>query len=80
MQIIGSVLFLDKDGGLTVDLFVEQYDYMRDPQTQAGVLVVIADHNETHALAKEQGIGVSVGEYSTIGLYQTEVRGTIMTD
>ena len=27
MQQIISVLFLDKDGGLTLDLFVEQYDY-----------------------------------------------------
>ena len=28
MKIIKSVLFLDKDGGLTHDLFVEQYDYI----------------------------------------------------
>ncbi|XP_041357766.1 acid-sensing ion channel 2-like [Gigantopelta aegis] len=61
-----------KDGGLTLDLFIEQYDYMRDPQTQAGALVVITDHNETEALAKEQGIGVSVGQYVSIGLQQRE--------
>ena len=55
-------------------LFVEQFDYMRSPQSAAGALVVITDQNETEALAKEQGIGVNVGQSVAIGLQQNEVR------
>ncbi|XP_041357793.1 acid-sensing ion channel 4-A-like [Gigantopelta aegis] len=63
----------DKDGGLDLMLFVEQYDYMRGPQTSAGALVVITDQSETEALAKEQGIGVNVGQSVSIGLQKSEV-------
>ena len=68
----------DKDTGLNLDIFIEQYDYMRDPQTRAGALVLITDQNETEALAKEQGIGVSVGEYVSVGLHQREVCNSIL--
>ena len=52
---------------------MDHFDYMRDPQTRAGVLVVITDHNETDVLAKEQGIGFSVGQYVSVGLRRSEV-------
>ncbi|XP_041372167.1 acid-sensing ion channel 3-like [Gigantopelta aegis] len=63
----------NKDGGLDLMLFVEQYDYMRGPQTSVGVLVVITDHNETQAIAKEQGIGLTVGQSVSVGLQKSDV-------
>ena len=66
----------DKDGGLRVTLLVEQYDYMRGPQDSVGALVVIADQDETEAVAKDHGIGVTVGQSVSIGLQKSEVRNS----
>ena len=63
------------NGGLQLDLNIEQYEYMRSMKEVAGAYGIIQDQSDLSAMIDGHGYAISKGSYVTVGLHKTEVPG-----
>ena len=61
--------------GLTLDLFIEQDEYIKQLSEEAGVKVVIVDSNK-HPFPFQEGVAVSPGAATAIALRKVRVCKT----
>ena len=60
------------DRGLSLRLNIEQYEYMRGPNSAAGVKILVHDQEEI-PLVRELGQAISPGSHAFVGIQMLQV-------
>ena len=68
----GTCLLTGSEGGLRLELNIEQYEYMRGPNPGAGLKLQIHNQNDV-PLVKEHGLAVPPGSHGFVAIKTIEV-------
>ncbi|ELU15723.1 hypothetical protein CAPTEDRAFT_201141 [Capitella teleta] len=71
---VKSVMDSGSSVALSLILNVEQYEYMRGPQNDAGVKILLHDQGEFPG-AKDLGFAAAPGTHTLVGIHRTQVQG-----
>ena len=75
------VRFVGADGGLKLQLNIEQYEYMRGPNDGAGLKILIHNHNDV-PMVRDHGLAVPPGSHGFVAIKTVEVwsLGIVLTN
>ena len=66
------ILTTGADGGLKLQINIEQYEYMRGPNDGAGLKILIHNHNDV-PLVRDHGLAVPPGSHGFVAVKAVEV-------